>query len=118
MATIRITDLRLRTIIGINDWERKSKQDVIINVSMEYDATKSAKSDDINDTVDYKALSKEIIKKVEGSSFFLLEKLAYTILNIVMTHSLVEKAHVCVDKPFALRFADSVSVELDSEEIS
>ena len=118
MATIRITDLRLRTIIGINDWERKSKQDVIINVSMEYDASKAAKSDDINDTVDYKALSKEIINKVEDSNFLLLEKLAQTVLDIVMMHSLVKKAHVCVDKPFALRFADSVSVELDSEEMS
>ena len=65
-----------------------------------------------------KALCKEIITKVECSNFLLLEKLAQTIMDIVMKHPLVKKAHVCIDKPFALRYADSVSVELDSEEIS
>lgn len=112
MATIRITNLRLRTIIGINDWERTTQQDVVINVSMEFDATRAAKNDNIKDTVDYKIITKKIIKAVEASHFSLLEALTNTILNIALEDPKVLSATVRVDKPQALRFADSVSIEV------
>ena len=112
MAIIRITGLRLRTIIGINDWERTTKQDVVINVTMEFDATRAAKSDDIKDTVDYKTITKKIIKLVEKSRFSLLEALTQAILAIALEDPKVARATVRVDKPQALRFADSVSIEL------
>jgi len=114
-ATIRITDLKLRAIIGIFDWERTEKQDVIINVLMEYDAGKAIKTDKINHALDYKAITKKIITKVEVSNFFLLEKLADMILNIVMENKKVLKAQIRVDKPLALRFAKSVSVEISAQ---
>jgi D-erythro-7,8-dihydroneopterin triphosphate epimerase len=112
MATIRITDLKLRAIIGIYDWEREHKQDVIINIQIRYDAAKACETDAIKDAVDYKAITKRIIKEVEASKFFLLEKLAKLILNIILDDPKVEEAVVRVDKPLALRFADSVSIEL------
>jgi FolB domain-containing protein len=112
MATIRITDLKLRVIIGVEDWERKAKQDVIINIKFDFDAGKACVNDNIQDTLDYKTLTKRIIKEAEGSSFFLLEKFAQRILDTVLDYPLVKKASVRVDKPFALRFADSVSIEL------
>jgi len=115
MATIKITNLKLRTIIGIHDWERKHKQDIVINVTIQFDAAKACKSDAIEDTVDYKAITKQIIKDVEASDFFLLEKLAKLILNIAMNNPSVHEAAVRVDKPFALRFADSVSIELNQK---
>ena|SRR3989338_7432688 len=110
----RIKNLRLRTIIGIFDWERTEKQDVIINAEIEFDGAKAANSDDIKDTVDYKTMNKKIIEAVESSKFFLLEKLADTILKIIMEDRKVIKAKVEVDKPGALRFADSVSIECES----
>ncbi|MCK5260070.1 MAG: dihydroneopterin aldolase [Candidatus Omnitrophica bacterium] len=115
MATIRITNLKLRTVIGTNDWERECKQDVVINVRIEFDASKASESDDLKDTIDYKAITKRIIQKVEPSSFFLLEKMAKCILSIIMEDPLVKEATVRVDKPLALRFADSVSVELSEK---
>ena len=115
MATIRITNLRLRTIIGANDWERDLPQNIIINITIDFDATQSSKSDNLDDTIDYKIISKEIIKQVEASSFFLLEALADMIMKIVLKHPLVQKASVCIDKPGALRFSDSVSVELTED---
>lgn len=115
MATIRITNLKLRTTIGIHDWERKHKQDVLINIEMEFDASKSIKSDTITDTVDYKVITKRIIREVEASDFQLLEKLTQLVLDIVMEHPQVQKATARVDKPFALRFADSVSIELNEK---
>ena len=115
MATIRIIDLSLRTIIGTNDWERTSKQDVVINVVIEYDAKKAVESDNIKDAVDYKIITKKIIKEVESSQYGLLEKLTGSILKIVMEHPKVRAATVRIDKPFALRFARSVSVELSAK---
>ena len=60
-------------------------------------------------------ITKKIIKEVEASNFFLLEKLAKLILNIAMESPSVEEVTVRVDKPFALRFADSVSIELNAK---
>ena len=112
MATIQITDLLLRTIIGTNDWERDKPQDIVLNISIEYNATKAAQSDNIRDTVDYKSLTKKIIHTVENSRLFLLEKLGATILEIILKTPGVKSATVRIDKPNALRFAKSVSVTL------
>src|SRR5262245_26451865 len=107
---IRIKNLRLRTINGIYDWEREHKQDFIINATIEFDGNKASQTDRIEDTVDYKRINKRIIELVESSQYFLLEKLADAILQNIMEDPRVLKAHVEVDKPHALRFADSVSV--------
>ena len=112
MATIHITNLKLRAIIGTNDWERTKLQKVLINIAIHYDATKPSKSDKLKDTVDYKTITKAIIKKVKSSRYFLLEKLCAEVLKIVLANKMVREASVRIDKPGALRFADSVSVEL------
>lgn len=112
MATVRITNLRLRTIIGANDWERHTKQDIVINVTFKYNSTKAQMSDKLKDAADYKTITKNIIRAVESSSDQLIEKLAKTVLDIVLQSKLIKEATVRIDKPQALRFADSVSVEL------
>jgi FolB domain-containing protein len=112
MATIRITDLMLRTIIGVQDWERTEKQDVLINATLRYDSHKAIETDKIEYSVDYKTITKNIIQEVENSQYYLLERLADAVLKIVMKNPHVSEASVTVDKPQALRFARSVSVEL------
>ena len=112
---IRIKNLRLRTIVGVNDWEREAKQDVIINIEFEFDGTQAIETDRLEDTVDYKAMKRRIITAVENSRFYLLDKLAGRILEIVMEDERVRRAMVEVDKPQALRFADSVSVCCSAE---
>ncbi|HDQ45963.1 MAG TPA: dihydroneopterin aldolase [bacterium] len=107
---IRIKNLRLRTVIGVNDWERELRQDVIVNIEMACDGNRAVNSDDLNDTVDYKTLKRRIIRLVESSRYRLIEKLAHEILNLVMEDVRVSRAVVEVDKPHALRYADSVSV--------
>ena len=115
MAKVRITDLLLRTIIGIHDWERKKKQDVIINIVLEYDSRQARKFDTIKTAVDYRSLAKKMIEEVESTQFSLLETLADFILKMVMENPKVKQATVRVDKLHALRFARSVSVELSSK---
>ncbi len=110
---IRIKNLRLRAIVGINPWEREQTQEVVLNVELEFDGAKAAASDRIEDTVDYKRLKRQIMQEVEASQYFLIEKLAARVLEIVRAESLVTRATVEIDKPSALRFADSVSVSCE-----
>lgn len=111
-ATIRIKNLRLRTYIGINDDEILNKQDVVVNATIHYDAEKATNSDEMDDALNYKTITKSIIKLVEDNRFSLLEKLTADVLAIAAEHPWVSFAEVEVDKPHALRFADSVSLSL------
>jgi D-erythro-7,8-dihydroneopterin triphosphate epimerase len=112
---IQIKNLRLRTVVGVYSWERKELQDIIINVSIEFDGSKASCSDNIKETIDYKTMKKEIVSAVESSSFQLLESLSNHILELIMRNTLVNRACVEIDKPHALRFADSVSVRSCAE---
>ncbi len=113
MSTIHIKNLRLRAIIGIYPIERKKKQDVVINIKLKYDSQKAINEDTITHAIDYKKITKKIIIEVEKSKFQLLESLADFILKIITKDKKVVSAEVEVDKPQALRYADSVSVSLD-----
>ncbi|GLP94820.1 dihydroneopterin triphosphate 2'-epimerase [Paraferrimonas sedimenticola] len=114
-AIIRIKNLRLRTYIGINPDEVKNKQDVVINVVIEYCDDKARQSDNMDDALNYRTITKRIIPLVEDNRFFLLEKLTQDVLDIASEHPWVERASVEIDKPHALRFADSVSLQLSFE---
>ena len=113
MDKIHIRDLAQRCIIGIYPDERREKQDIIINVTLECDSfSRAAASDDIADAVDYKQIKKRIIKLVDASSFNLIETMAEKIAQLCLEDSRVLQAQVTVDKPGALRFARSVAVEV------
>lgn len=107
---IRIKNLRLRTVVGIFDWEKKIKQDVVINVEIHFNGAKAIESDSIEYTVDYKQITKKIIDYVENNSFNLIEKIAGDVSAIVIQDNNVKRTEVEVEKPGALRYADSVSV--------
>jgi D-erythro-7,8-dihydroneopterin triphosphate epimerase len=114
MATdqIHIRDLRLRTIIGINEEERRNKQDVVINITLYADHS-AAVSDNIDDTVNYRTIAKQTIELVENSQFFLVEKMALEIVRLCLADPRAERAVVVVEKPGAVRFARSVGVTVD-----
>ncbi|MCP4415440.1 MAG: dihydroneopterin aldolase [Chloroflexi bacterium] len=112
MDKIHIKDLLLRTIIGINDEERRNRQDVLINLVLHADLRPAGASDDIDDAVNYRAITKRIIALVEDSQFFLVEKMADEIANICLEDQRVKQVRVQVEKPGALRFARSVGVSI------
>jgi D-erythro-7,8-dihydroneopterin triphosphate epimerase len=112
MDKIKIRDLSLRCIIGLNAEERREKQDVVINVVLYADLSQAGKSDDFKDTIDYKAVKLKILDLVENSSFYLVEALAENIADLCLEFIGVEQVEVSVEKPGALRFAKSVGVEI------
>ncbi len=112
---VKIKNLRVRTLVGIFDWEQEKKQEITINIAIHFDGTKAEKTDDINDTIDYKTLRNQLVDYVEINSFSLIEKIAGDVANIILSHPLTERAIVEIDKPHVLRFSDSVSVIVDKE---
>jgi FolB domain-containing protein len=112
MDKIIIRDLLLRTIIGINEDERRNPQDIIINVTLGTDLATAGQTDDFKNAIDYRTIKKEIIALVEKSHYFLIEALAEQIAQLCLAHPGVQAATVSVDKPGALRFARSVAVEI------
>lgn len=110
---ILIKDLLLRTIIGINDDERTNRQNVVVNVVLETDTRAAGRSDDIADAVNYRTITKQVIELVEGSKFLLVEKMAHEIARLCLADERVSRARVTVEKPAALRFADSVGISIE-----
>jgi len=114
-ATIHISNLRLRTYIGFNPEEQTKQQDIVVNASIRYRADQAFASDDAADALNYKSITKKMIHHIESGRFHLLEKLTADLLAIASESEQVSFAEVRVDKPHALRFADSVSVTLCAE---
>jgi D-erythro-7,8-dihydroneopterin triphosphate epimerase len=112
---IHIRDLALRCIIGIEQHERDKRQDVLINITLHADLSRPGRSDNIADTVDYKAIKRKVVDLVENSSYQLVERLAGEVADVCLADPRVRRVEVTVDKPGALRFARSVAVEICRE---
>lgn len=112
MDKIIITDLLFRCTIGLDDEERRERQDVVFSISLSTNLRHAGRSDKIEDTVDYRALKKKLKRVVEESSFRLVEALAERVAAVCLEHPAVEEVTVRVEKPTALRFARSVGVEI------
>ena len=112
-ATINIRNLRLRTFIGFNPEEKLKQQDIVLNISITYSISEAALNDHVEEALNYKLITKQIIAHVEAGRFLLLEKLVADVLDICSRHPDVRASRVTIDKPHALRFADSVSLTLE-----
>jgi len=114
-AIINIKNLRLRTLIGFNPDERIKKQDVVLNIEIKYAIGDAVLQDQVDDCLNYKKITKRVIKHVEQGQFLLLEKLVADVLGLCSDHPSVHYSRVTIDKPHALRFADSVSLTLEHQ---
>jgi FolB domain-containing protein len=115
MSVIRINDLKVRALIGAYSWERVNKQELVINITIEYDASKAGLSDKLKDALNYEFVAAKITKTVQRSRYTLLEKLVSRLLAGIMSDRRVRAAYVRVDKPQALPQARSVSFELSAQ---
>ncbi len=112
MDKIFLSDLRVETVIGIYDWERKIRQPVSLDLEMDADIGKAALSDAIEDTLDYKAVAKRLIAFIEAAEFQLVETLAEKIAQIVIQEFDVRWVRVRLSKPGAVRGSRDVGVEI------
>jgi len=115
MDTIFLTDLRVDTVIGIWDWERKIRQTVSIDLEMGCDIRAAAATDSIDDTLNYKAVAKRVRQFVADSSFKLVETMAERVAAIVLDEFEVGWVQVRINKPGAIRGARDVGVRIRRE---
>ena len=108
--TVFLNDLKVETVIGIWDWERKIRQMVSIDLEMGADIARAAKTDSIEDTLNYKAVAKSVQQFVADSEFQLVETLAEKIAELVLGDFDVPWIQVRVSKPGAIRGAKNVGV--------
>jgi len=113
MDKIFLHELKIDTIIGIWDWERKIRQTVIIDLEMSADIAKAAATDSVEDTLNYKSVAKRIQEFVGNSSFQLVETLAERIAGIIRDEFGVAWVMVRVHKPGAIRGSKDVGIEIE-----
>ncbi|WP_455196844.1 dihydroneopterin aldolase [Kaarinaea lacus] len=113
MDIIYLNDLEIETIIGIFDWERKVKQKVRVSLEMAADIRKAARSDKIEDTLNYKSVAKRLIDFVGNSEFQLVETLAERIADIIINEFQIPWVRVRLNKPGAVRYAGDVGVIIE-----
>jgi dihydroneopterin aldolase len=110
---IYIHDLRIETVIGIYEWERKIKQTVVLDIEMAGDCRKAAQNDDVEDTLNYKSVAKRLIELVGSSECQLVETLAERCAAVVLEEFHVPWVKLRVNKQGALRGARDVGVIIE-----
>ena len=113
MDIIYLNELKIETVIGIWDWERKIKQEVVIDLEMGADIARAAETDHIDDTLNYKAVAKRLISFVGDSEFQLVETLAERVAGIILNEFEVPWVKVKINKRGAIRGARDVGVIIE-----
>lgn len=112
MDTMRIEGLVVPCIIGVLDWERKRPQKIIIDLALEYNPKRAAKTDQLGDTINYTAVAKLVLQLAQKRKSYLLETLAEEIATLCLTNFPVSGVMVKIAKPSAIRSAKAASVEI------
>ncbi len=113
MDTVIIKNLVARGIIGINDWEREKEQEIRINITLYADLRQAGISDDLSHSVNYRTVAKKVLAHAESAGRFTVEALAADIARLCLEEAGVRRVRVRVEKPGAVRFAESVGVEVE-----
>lgn len=113
MDQVLIKNLRARGVIGITDRERERPQDILINVVLFTDVSRAAQTDNINDCVDYAKMSRKLLAHTESAARQTVEALVSDLAGICLAETAVQGVRIRVEKPGAVRFADSVGVEIE-----
>ncbi|HWY79605.1 MAG TPA: dihydroneopterin aldolase [Candidatus Sulfotelmatobacter sp.] len=112
LDTIFINDLIIPCLIGVFDYERTGKQNLIINIELFVDTHTAGKTDNINDTVSYSDITKSVTEIVSNSQFYLLEKLAQAIADICLHDNRVKQVKIHIEKPKGLKLAKSAAIAI------
>ena len=114
-ATLFIKNLTVRCIIGVNTHEREHEQEIRMQLFLWTDIAKASRSDNLEDTLDYSTIYKEVVKQVEHSKFYLIERLAFEVATMCLQHPLTLKVKVVIEKIGVLKKAESSGIELTLE---
>jgi FolB domain-containing protein len=111
-ATLFIKNVKVTCIIGADTYEREHAQEICLQLFLWTDIAKASRSDNLEDALDYRAIYDEVVKRVEHSTYYLIESLAYEVATMCLQHPLTHKAKVVVEKIGVLEKAESSGIEL------
>jgi FolB domain-containing protein len=115
MDQIFIKDLIARGIIGINEWEREKPQEILINITLFTDIRTAGETDNLSHSINYRTVAKKVQMHAEAAARLTVEALATDLARICLAEPGVQKVRVRVEKPRAVRFAQSVGVEIERD---
>jgi dihydroneopterin aldolase len=113
MDKIFLSDLKVDTIIGIYDWERKTQQTLSFELEMDWDIKQAAQSDDIQHTLDYGAVATTVVEFVEASDYQLIETLAEDLAAKLLTEYAIPKLKLTVIKPVSLYGQNTAKIVIE-----
>ena len=112
---IIISDIHLKTVIGVHDWEKKEPRDIIMTIELGVDISAAAKTDEINETVDYDELTQRLISFNKNKTFNLIETMAEESATLILKEFNVFNVQITLVKPQAMPFSKSVAVKIFRE---
>ncbi|MDX1455049.1 MAG: dihydroneopterin aldolase [Gammaproteobacteria bacterium] len=112
MDQVFIRDLRIPVVVGVFAWEKRIKQEIRLDIDMGFDIRKASASDDIKDTLDYKAVSHRVDEFARESRFDLVETLAEKIAQLILDEFPVEEVSLTLNKTGAVSIARDVGVKI------
>lgn len=113
MDTVFIRGLKAKAVIGVFDWEKQIRQNLVLDLDLRADVAHAAASDTLEDAVDYKAISQRVVEFVEDSKYQLVESLAEAVAGIIREEFAVSWVRIRIAKPFAVRTAQEVGVVIE-----
>jgi dihydroneopterin aldolase len=113
MDIVFIKKLEVRTVIGVFDWEREIKQKLVLDLELGTDIKKAAETDDLTNTLDYKAISHAVFDFVEQSEYQLVETVAEKVAELILRDFAVQWLSITLNKPGAVSIAESVGVKIE-----
>jgi len=113
MDIVYLNDLRVDTIIGVYDWERRTRQTIILDIEMGTDIRRAAETDSIEHTLDYKAVAKRLFVYIGDSQFELVETLAERVASLLLEEFKVPWCRIRLNKKGAVRGVRDVGVIIE-----
>lgn len=112
MDEIFINDLLIRGVIGVSEREREQPQDILVNIVIFTDIQKAGKTDDVNDSVNYRTVAKKVLALTEKVKRYTVEALSTDIADLCLEEPGALGVRVKVEKPGAVRFSRTVGVQI------
>jgi FolB domain-containing protein len=110
---VKIKNLKLKTILGVYDWEKTFDREIVINVEMETDFVNAAQSDNLNDAIDYDIITSKIKNLITKKRFKLIEKMTQEVLEVILEDDRIKKCKVEIDKVGVVEGVESFSVTIE-----
>ena len=112
MDKVFISQLQIDTVIGVYDWEKTTKQQLFLDIEMDWDSAKAAQDDDYQYALCYESVSNRLVELVSTQPIELIETVAEKVAQCIINEFNVQKVKVRVNKPGAVKQAANVGVEI------